>query len=189
MSHLTPAEVIDGCEGTLRPERASHVASCERCQEAVRRAGIVLADVRGEEMPEPSPLFWERFSASVGAAVRDEGVPRASWRWRPVLVPAAAAALVLLVLLIGWNDRQAAPPVQPAPSETVAADRTPEPDTSAAGWELIADLADDTEWDHAELERLAVEPGTVEEWLVGLEADEREALGELLQAELRRLAS
>ena len=65
------------------------------------------------EVPEPSPLFWDHFSARVRDAVAAEGAPRraalfgwsgvSGWSWSGVLMPLSvggvAAVLVAAALM------------------------------------------------------------------------------------------
>jgi hypothetical protein len=56
-----------------------------------------------DEVPEPSPLFWEHFSARVREATRDESVAGSSFwggAWRPIAAFGALAAVVALVVAL-----------------------------------------------------------------------------------------
>src|SRR6187455_2911243 len=95
MNHLSPSEFVDFVEGTLDAARGSHAERCESC----RRSGEELRRVfessaaRGD-VPEPSPLFWEHFSARVRGAVAQETVSAPGWMtWRPAFVAIAALAV------------------------------------------------------------------------------------------------
>ncbi|MCC7177846.1 MAG: hypothetical protein IT177_05580 [Acidobacteria bacterium] len=69
MKHLTPDELIDAAEGTLDVERQHHVDTCEACRGEAEALRALLREATGMRLPEPSPLFWDHFSARVRAAV------------------------------------------------------------------------------------------------------------------------
>ena len=85
MTHLSEIEFVDHLDGTLPASRVVHLERCARCRERADALRHAMASVRpaAEEVPEPSPLFWDHFSQRVRDAVRDERPPAAaSWtRW------------------------------------------------------------------------------------------------------------
>ena len=99
-THLSDAMLFEMAEaGKSHP----HISECDRCRRAFEEARGAVMLARAEQVPEPSPLFWERFSARVHEAVDNEadaGRRRAySWfftaGWRPV----AALGLVGPIIL------------------------------------------------------------------------------------------
>jgi hypothetical protein len=189
MNHLTPDELIDAVEGTLDPARREHLASCEFCTREVAGLASVLTEARQVEMPEPSPLFWDHFSARVRTAVDNEAnLARRSFggggwlRW-PVLVPIGALALVTFVLMSAMPRQTGS--VTPATTEAVAGDVA----LSDDGWILVADLVGDIDWDFADAAGVTVRPGLADQAALELNTQEQKELGRLIRAELERVKS
>ena len=59
--------------------------------------------------PEPSPLFWDHFSARVRDAVAAEAVRRRSWfgdwNWTQLLTTVSAGAVAALLVAVALNSR------------------------------------------------------------------------------------
>lgn len=118
MSHLTPEQFVDLAEGTTPETAVPHLASCEACRRE-------LADLRAmmshagmpDDVPEPSPLFWNHLSSRVRDAVEQEARP-ASWRERVlrpfVLVPSFGAAIAVAVIAVTMTNRTAEAPEIPS---------------------------------------------------------------------------
>jgi hypothetical protein len=188
MSHLTAEEVVDAVDGRMNAPRRDHLAHCARCRERVERLASTLHDVAGDQMPEPSPLFWDRLSARVRDAI--EGVEPdharspfswlADWRFRAPVAGAAAlvAAFVLFVrpqvVEDGSTGRPEVRVVQP--DQRVGDD----------GWGVVADLVATMDWDEAAEAGLGPTPGATDLVVLDLSEDERAELYRLLQAELKR---
>jgi hypothetical protein len=76
--HLTAAELIDALDDALAPSRATHVTACSACQARIDGLRVTLNTTREADVPEPSPLFWDHFSARVAEAIATDPVkPRA----------------------------------------------------------------------------------------------------------------
>lgn len=151
--------LADQLSGQLSSERAreleEHLRSCADCRET--RA--VLKAVRDAEIRPPEGLerrIREAVRSAADAAPSGVGRgrgrrPHRSWSWRPVMVPLAAAA-ALVALLIGLP--QGEPTVE---SEPLAAEEVepygawPAADGAVAGDVLLSELSDE------ELERLLEE--------------------------------
>jgi hypothetical protein len=103
MKHLTPPELIEAAEHSAPPARMTHVEACRTCATAVAELRAALGDARlAADVPEPSPLFWDHFSARVKDATSGEPVPHPRWWagvWRPVFAVAGLAA----VAVVGWS--------------------------------------------------------------------------------------
>src|SRR6059058_6158759 len=109
--HLAPEELIDLAEGTRAEAAAPHLQSCEACRDQVvrlRTAMSAVAGLRGADVPEPSPLFWDHLSQRVREAVSAEeprGSRFAGWRWKTALraswrawaIAGVAAAVVISI--------------------------------------------------------------------------------------------
>jgi hypothetical protein len=116
MKHLTPPELIEAAEHSAPPARMTHVEACRACATAVAELRAALGDARlAADVPEPSPLFWDHFSARVKDATSGEPVPHPRWWagvWRPVFAVAGLAAVPSLVAranrirtTLGWQPR------------------------------------------------------------------------------------
>ena len=104
-SHLTPDEVIAAIEGLPLDARVhEHLASCGDCQTQVAALRAVESDLHTTgSVPEPSPLFWDHFSARVRHATLEEPVVAARWwdvrRWALIAAACAVTALAVTVSL------------------------------------------------------------------------------------------
>ena len=184
--HLTPEEFVDALEGTS-PASAAHLADCAECREELASLQTMLGDARHLEVSEPSPLFWDHFSARVKQATANEPVGnRWNWArlaWKPVaavMAVAGALAIGLYVRPTVQPDGSVAGPVQPTSELASTAVPGFEDDGS---WSLVTALAAELDW--SELSQ-AAEPaeGTVDAMIEELTSDQREALARLLQKEM-----
>jgi hypothetical protein len=208
MAHLKPARLVDLAEGVEPEQSVSHLAECDTCRRALAELRATMAAVAGpgdpggsgsNDVPEPSPLFWEHLSARVHNVVAEEGRPaRVGWldRWlRPrVIAPVIAGAAALA--LVGLAVRSAkAPPHIPIPSSTLPIADTAsltslpplEPlgtaDDPALG--LIEDYGTALGWDDMREEMAVVShPGGTDEAVTTLSAEERQELQRLLEEEM-----
>ena len=208
MKHLTEAELVDLVDGTLGASRVTHLETCGTCRtaETVLREMLVRAGVA--RIPEPSPLFWEPFSARVREGVREsEAGERSHWTgWAATAAFSSSgkwalsgAVLTLLLVAAVWRASSPAPGRVPpattaqvstsgsvaAPDADVSIDDAFDPDTDEA-WALVRTVADDVSWDDAAAEGVGVRPGSVERALMALSVDERSELVRLLQAETKQ---
>jgi hypothetical protein len=99
MTHLRETEFVDFAEGTLAAPRIAHLEACAACRAQAEEISTALHEAAAVEMPEPSPLFWEHFSARVRNQVANE-VPERAPSWTTVairvLMPLAAAVAVVI---------------------------------------------------------------------------------------------
>jgi hypothetical protein len=196
MTHLSADELVDLVEGTLGAERAVHAASCERCRRDADGLATALREARGADLPEPSPLFWEGFSARVQDAIDATPSPRRLWpslRWGLGITGAwklgtalAAAALVITLAIDGGLRRDAPPPgeresVAQRGTPTAPLEQTPEADPE---WSFVASMADGIDWDAAQAAGLVVRPGAAERAALLLSGAEQTELARLLREEM-----
>jgi len=192
MTHLSPAEFVDLVEGTLAAARAGHVARCERCRAEAAAARDALEVARQADVPEPSPLFWDHFSARVRAGIDAEPIPVRRWTWVRWPVPVLGGVVAILVAAVTiptWrgleNSEPGRPPDPVASLEELHADLLVSDDTVGDDpWDLVVSLARGLAWDEAMEAVMAVRPGTADGALLLLSAEERTALVGLLRAEL-----
>ena len=193
MTHLTQAELVDFIEGALPAARADHVDACDECRRLTDDLRAALSAAADVEMPEPSPLFWDHFSARVREAVAADSDRRSSWSWlwRPAVgLPLATALVVLIVSAAVWRGSPA-PPQEPASVAAAgapaseAADGIVAPSTDGS-WELVAQVAATLEWEDADAAGLSANPGSADRAVLLLTAEERAELARLLSDEAPR---
>jgi hypothetical protein len=166
-------------DGTLGEAAGQHLETCASCRQAVAELSAVVRHVKAEPVPEPSPLFWDHFSARVRVATAHESTPdqRLWWPSRPVLVLGGLAAAILMLL---WSfpsrDRTAA---IPAPATATAGERAADPEMA---WQSMADMAASMTADDV---RTAIAPAPDRTSVLSeLSDDERVAFVELLKREM-----
>jgi hypothetical protein len=208
MTHLRDSEFVDFAEGTLPAARATHVETCAECRAQAEALSAALREVEAVEMPEPSPLFWEHFSARVRDQVaREEPDQAPSWVTVGirVLMPLVAAVAVVIAvfsatLLPGWMQGTR-PDARLVPSHASAAagvavappaagldlDPTTTVDPQDAGvWDMLTAAASDMGADEAHAAGMGVRPGAVDHAVQHMNQAELTELGRLLKDELKR---
>src|SRR4051794_12484868 len=105
MTHLTPDEFVSSLDNHLPETRRAHLVSCDECREQLSEVQAMLQDVTvAGAVPEPSPLFWDHFSAHVREAVDAQPIPAAMpwWQaaWRPFAATVATVGCAGLVLAL-----------------------------------------------------------------------------------------
>jgi hypothetical protein len=198
MTHLSDVELVDLVDGTLPEQRLRHVEACELCRDQVAHLRSALARVADVEVAEPSPLFWEHFSARVHDAVH-EAKPDAPrwWSWadgttvRWTVGSAAATAVLVAAVWVGvWGtsipggQHRRAMPASTSVATAVDSDAF-DPDTDEA-WALVRAVADESSWDDQDADGLGVKPGSAERAMETLSGDERTELVRLLEAEMKQ---
>jgi hypothetical protein len=184
-NHLSPDERVDALDGALEVSRQAHLDACAGCRQELATLRDVLRVTAEDDVPEPSPLFWDHFEARVAAAVNDVAAARVPW-WRGstrAWVTLATAAAVLFAVWI-------------SPLRTRVADGTGVPDAvvvdagpamgtigESAQWAFMSGVLETLEENDARVV-LAPSPGAVDTAFESLSAAEREAFARLLQAEL-----
>jgi hypothetical protein len=198
---LTRDELLGVAQGGA--ERGAHLDACAECRAEVEAIARMLVDVASVEVPEPSPLFWDHFSARVSDAVRagapslasrDGGAWGAVWwlTWRGwrVMAPLSVAvvALVLTVVLLdrppasvvrvagGSGAATASPALVPGAGDLSATDDD--------AWVVFSTLAEEAGL--PDTSELALAPGSTDGALLQLSDEERDELGRLLKVELDR---
>lgn len=97
--HLSPDDWADALDGGGRA--GAHLDACPACRAELAALRQLVDGARAAgDVPEPSPLFWNAFSARVREAVDSEPVPSRWWAayWRPVAAMASVLATVVIVL-------------------------------------------------------------------------------------------
>ena len=208
MKHLSRAELVDFIEASplLAAGRPRHVSTCNECHAEAEALRSVRALATTDEVPEPSPLLWDHFSARVAEAVREEAPGRnpdapdgMRWRRAPFATLAAAATMAVLVMMtVVWRTtlHAPAPAMGPAMAGTASGKGTiasvpvaaagDESDVDAdEAWAVVRAAAQDLRWEEAHAAGLSAHPGAAEGLALELTADERSELARLLDKELK----
>jgi hypothetical protein len=205
MTHLRDTEFVDFAEGTLAASRAAHLDACAPCRARAEEITAALRETAAVEMPEPSPLYWEHFSARVHDQVAHETLDRgASWTTMAVrmLMPLAVAAAVLIAIVSSGVLPRLAQPTPSAtsgalaPSHATAAATELTPlaagDTDAAVdaqnvevWDVLTAAASDMAIDDAHAAGMGIRPGAVDHAVTHMNQAELTELGRLLQTEMK----
>lgn len=193
-AHLTPEQVLAVAEGQTRTTRVDrHLAGCETCRLDVEAVRETLAGVREAEVPEPSPLFWEQFSARVARAVREPAAdarlaaPGPGWRraWAGWAWTLGGAAVTTALLAVAFLPRVATPPPDGATTVVTAVPAAAQEDTplpeEGEDWALLADAAGSLDYDEVRALGAVATPGAVELAVHDLDADEQRELARLLE--------
>jgi hypothetical protein len=196
-NHFRPEEFVEALDGALAPELQAHLEACGECRQELEQLRSLVGDVRGVDAPEPSPLFWDHFSARVKQATLAEPVPAAAAWWREWLglaglprlprllrpIGAVATGAVALALMFALK------PAAPAAPSSASVESVPMPapmfDAVAddGSWGLVVGLASELKW--ADVHEVA-EPasGTADAMIDEMTAAQREAFVRLLQKEM-----
>lgn len=185
MSHLTPDEFVDAAERTLASDRRAHLSSCEQCRVQASQLASLMSAVRDVDVPEPSPLFWNRLSDRVRVAIaaepqRPPGLRR--WFQWPVLVPVAAMAA--MVFAVGLALPREAVDTTQAVADVDLVDPIGAAVEADAHWELLEALVSDADLDAAEQSGIAPAPGAADGAVLALTVAEQQELVRLLREEL-----
>ena len=107
--HLNAEDIVDIAEGTRSEAGVPHLAACDACRQQVTDLRAMLSAAAEVDVPEPSPLFWDHFSARVRDAVAAEAAPRRSWfgewSWTQLLTTVSAVAVAALLVVVALNSR------------------------------------------------------------------------------------
>ena len=182
--HLSPEEFVDAVDSTLTPVRLAHVESCETCRRELATLREMLADATGVPAAEPSPLFWDHFSARVAAATDSATVEPARRWWQPVWKPLAAGAGLAAAAALAVSLATTSPGVVSPSQETTQADAGAFIGGDDDGsWEFVVGLSSDLSFEYV---REAVIPaaGTADEAIAALNAEQRAELVRLLRQEI-----
>jgi hypothetical protein len=190
MNHLTAIEIVDLLDGRIDPPRAAHLDDCAMCRAQADQLRATL-ERAALDVPEPSPLFWDHFSAKVRGRLATERVERTGFpgwlsAW-PRTALATCAALVLLTLagVTVWRPVNAPDAGEAVPSSS--ADALFVEDVMAdEAWAEVRKAAERVGWDEANQAGITAPPGTAERAVGELSDRERRELISLLEAEMKR---
>jgi hypothetical protein len=192
MGHLTPDQFSDCAEGVETESARSHWLSCSACRTQVEVLRATVTAARDVDVPEPSPLFWDHFSARVHEAVEAEASRSAkrTLRWVPgKFVWAGSAALILLAGWIGFRGNwsmERTSSTRALSAERVEPSGEPSGASDDPALSFVADLASDLDWDGASEAGLTTHVDVDDDMVAQLNDGERRLLHELLKGELAR---
>jgi hypothetical protein len=193
MSHLDEVELVDSLDGSLRAERAAHLDACESCRDRLTSLRSMVTTTAADELPEPSPLFWEHFSRRVHDAVAEIDQPSGWSHWlRPAFVGwVTAAAVVAVGTAALWTQNHSRRIVPGSSSSATAQVSAPSADLDwniddDQEWALVRAIADDLRWEEAQDAGLNARPGSAERVALEMSADERQELARLIEFEMKR---
>jgi hypothetical protein len=199
MKHLSREELIDSLEGSLPLAREAHLDDCLTCRAERTSLEQVLQRVAAVEIPEPSPLFWEHFSARVRDAAARQPVPAGAgweaWAWPRWAVGAATLVLCVTLGWAGWRDYGRAHFVDKGNVRLVHEGGLEGTDPGLAlmvsdeDWNLVMSMAEDVTVDDADEPGLVIRPGATDRAFTDLSSEQRTELARLLTAEMTRPAS
>ena len=187
MTHLSADQIIDLVEGVRAETAEPHLQSCDVCRRQLDELRAAMAMAADVSVPEPSPLFWNHFSARVRDAVAAEGAPRAAaWTWWLTLAAGTVAAVVVAVGVSVY--RPALPAAGRNEAAVAATDGMQTLDAAdEAAISMMADLAADSDVAAAReggLAGLTSHVGGADDALGVLTEGERVELQRLLKEEL-----
>ena len=122
-AHLSPNDLLAAVDGSLDLSKAAHLSSCPTCEASVTELRALVAGLKTDGVPEPSPLFWDHFSERVRNAAAAEPQP-SGWTlgWRVwAMLGSSAAAFILVVVVRHGSVNPIGPADVAPPSSTVAA--------------------------------------------------------------------
>jgi hypothetical protein len=187
-THLSPQESVNALDGVLPQNRQSHLDSCAACRTHVDDLRAMMTTVgEVEEVPEPSPLFWDHFQARVQTAVQAEMVRPAPAPWWAMIVSvrgamAAAATVAVAMVAVALYPGDHVAPIAPVEDAQVAvADDAMALET--AEWMFVSQIMGTLEQADVR-EVLAPSPRAVDNAFAALTSDERDAFVKLLTAEM-----
>lgn len=196
MKHLSRREFVDLIEGasTLPAERVQHAETCQQCSGEAAALRAMLSEVRTDEIPEPSPLFWKHFAGRVSDELQNQPAPVDAHRWTrlPFATWAIAGTVALLLIsTVMWRATLHAPAphnaMQTAAAPDVAAVADPGDDLeNDEAWAVVRTAAADLAWEDARDAGITAHPGDVEKEALQLDAAERVELARLLNEDLKR---
>lgn len=197
--HLDESELVDWLDGTLAAARRHHVHECERCRIAAEDLSRMVHTAHADDVPEPSPLFWDQLSDRVRLAVANEPSPRPAF-WQlltmpPVQAAGAAAAIVILASVLVWRTNLGSPSVPTdrtslttaAMIDDVTGDDAADDLEQDEAWALVRAMADDLEADDLDNEGVGGQVGSADHLALRLTERERVEFARLLEEQTRKL--
>jgi hypothetical protein len=177
-THLGPDDFTAALERTPEGPVAVHLAACAACRDELATLRAQWDELAAVDVPEPSPLFWDHFSARVRAATEHSGPVATPWPARLVWALGGAAAVIILVVGLRWS-------VWSQPESIVADSRAADTTIEAVVLDDVAGVFDRMEPDDVE----ALAPAGTGTWAMfdDLSDEERVAFVQLIEQQLEVL--
>ena len=178
--HLSPEEFVDLLDHAPSGAADVHLQECDECRRELAAIKSMADEAAAVEAHEPSPLFWEHFSARVAQATAQVEPARPWWNfgWRLAATMAGAVLIVALAVVL----RPVGNTPNSATMSLASADPTPDIEDDGS-WSLVMGLASGVGWDELR-EAAAPAAGTADAAIAELDAAQREALVRLLKREI-----
>jgi len=187
--HLSAPQFVDALDARVAPDVQAHLDACAACAEQLAGLrGTVTRAAEQRDVPEPSPLFWDHFSARVREAVSAEPVPVPFWVqwWRPIVALSAMTAVAAFVVWIRvFPPAQTDQPVAitaGAPATETGPVLPATTDNDDMPWNLIVALASDLS--HDDLHELVPTEHGVAGMVEDLTPEQRAAFVQLVKREM-----
>jgi len=164
-------DLVDGTlDGAPRHELEAHLATCVACTQLAEELLVVRRAARGLPALELPPAAWARLSATIEAERAAQRTPR---RWQRLVLPLAAAAVLVAAIGVTVTWRADSRPSGPAPASGRPIDHA-----TATSQELLGSV--EAEFQQAEQH--------LESAVAGLEvlARDRQALDPQIAADLQK---
>jgi hypothetical protein len=180
-------------------DRHPHLERCASCRARVDTAREALVALQAAPVPQPSPLFWDHFSARVRDAVAAEGAPRRRWAlaWDAAWKPALAVGLTVCVLAASWSLGVFAPrDGRQATARSAHAVAGPAAEGDAArsvdavaiegdrAWDVVVEVAGRLDVESAVAAGYGLRPGSAGEAVLALSPTEQREFVRLMQASI-----
>jgi len=183
--HLTSDELLDLAEGTRAESSAPHLAKCDTCRHQLNELRDVMATLQ-VDVPEPSPLFWDHFSARVSEVIASDAQAARSWfgigRWSwGVAVAMTAVVLAIAVSRVPKTPADTARGSATVVAEVPAADIGSTLTADDPSFLLLRDLAGNLDWDAAAEVGIGMDVGSADTAVAELSEGERTELQRLLR--------
>jgi hypothetical protein len=205
-THLRPEELIDLAEGARSEPSAPHLASCEECRRQLADLRATLTSIAVDDVPEPSPIFWDQLQSRVSDAVAAESPSGVAWLGRlsallqpRVLIPIAATAAIALAIVASLDTGAPLPPI---PTQSTVTAPVASSGSEASGSSRLELLSDSLQDDDPSLQLVAdlaatldandasdaglTAHGSAEHAVTHLSAPELAALQKILRQELSK---
>lgn len=209
MSHLNETQLVDALveavDSRLDAAAASHLAACASCGARVLELRAVLQRVAADDVPEPSPLFWEHFPSRVTRAIH--AAPEASgwlgasrWLWGGTVAVALVMVMVMVLLQLPMRREVGAPARdQRGDDAPVIASAEPAVEDiegfesldsfgnleSDAAWAMVRAVAEAIDYEDVQATGLTPRAGSLERVAMELTTDERAELARLIEQDAR----
>ncbi len=137
-------DLVDGTlDGAPRHQLEAHLATCAACTRLAEELLVVRRAARGLPRIELPPTAWARVSAAVDAERAAQHRAAQQWaprRWQRVVLPLAAAAVLVGAIAVTVTWRRDVRPASPAPAGPAPTATGPVDHATATSAELLGSV-------------------------------------------------